>query len=125
MAPRRAASRLHVQLDVDYADNAKMIEAGEMAELLYVRALCLAKKLLTDGLIADVHLPRMCLPNVEERATALVRVGLWRRVPGGYRIVGWLERNPTAKQVRELSEKRRTAALQARAKGTQVGEQSA
>lgn len=121
---KHAATRLHIKLDVDYSDNAKIIQAGEEAELLYIRANCLAKKLLTDGYIEDVQLPRLHLPDVEARAAALVAVGLWRRSKTGYQVVGWLERNPSAKEVRELSEKRRIAA-KARGNAKTGGEQSA
>lgn len=121
---KRATTRLHIQLDVDYSDNPRIIQAGEAGELLYIRANCLAKKLLSDGYIDDVHISRFLLSDVEARVAQLCAVGLWKRSKTGYQIVGWLQRNDSAKQVRELSEKRRIAA-KARRNGNGGGEQSA
>ena len=101
--------RLYVPLDVDYADNPKMIGVGERGEVLYIRALCLAKRTLTDGFIDERQLVRFGLPGVEVRAESLVREGLWEKVPGGYQITGWLERNTSASAIHEASTKRAEA----------------
>jgi hypothetical protein len=93
------ARTLYVPLDVNYADDEKIILAGERAELLYLRALCLAKRILSDGVVADAHLPRFGLAGVGARARKLVDVGLWERVEGGYRIVAWARHNKSAAEV--------------------------
>lgn len=92
---------LYVKLDTSYADDEKVILAGERAEVLYVRSLCLAKRILSDGFIADAHLPRFGLPSHAARAKKLCEVGLWRRddAAGGYWIVSWLKHNPSAREV--------------------------
>ena len=103
--------RLHVRLDVDYPDNPKIIAAGPMAEVLFVRCLCLAKKMLTHGVIEPVQLSRTGLPNVEKLAKKLVEVGLWKPVKKGYKIVGWLDRNPSVKEIRDLSKTKSLAGI--------------
>ena len=103
----RRSPHLYVTLDMSYADNIKIIRAGEAAELLYIRGLCLVKRQLSDGYIDAVQLPRLGLSNVEERAQRLVDVGLWDRMPAvedhtetmGYVVVGWLERNDTVEEI--------------------------
>jgi hypothetical protein len=100
-------ARLYVQLDVDYADDPKIIRAGEKAELLYLRGLALAKRLLTDGFISDDQLPRFMLSDISRRVDKLVSVGLWEPVKGGYVISAWLKRNPAAAEVAAAEEQAR------------------
>ena len=47
---------LHVQLDVEYAMDEKLVGVGPYAELLYVRALCFAKRTMLDGKITHAQL---------------------------------------------------------------------
>lgn len=94
-----ARGEIYVELSVDYADDPKIIEAGEKAEVLYLRALCLAKRTLSDGHVADVQLPRFGLSGVKARARRLVEVGLWVEVEGGYQIAAYLKRNRPRAQV--------------------------
>ena len=97
-------SNLYVKLDASYDDDPKILMAGEKAEVLYLRALCLAKRILSDGFIADVHLPRFGLTSVNVRAKKLVEVGLWERVEGGYLIVSWLKHNSSKDEVEAIKE---------------------
>ena len=97
-------SNLYVKLDASSDDDPKILTAGEKAEVLYVRGLCLAKRILSDGFIADVHLPRFGLSNVNQRAKKLVEVGLWERVEGGYVIVSWLKHNNSKNEVEAIKE---------------------
>lgn len=92
------AGTLFIKLDVNYADDPKIIEVGEKSEILYVRSLCLAKRIMSDGFIADAHLPRFGLSGVNARARKLVAAGLWTRDDerGGYVITAWSRRNPPA-----------------------------
>jgi hypothetical protein len=103
-------TRLHVQLDVDYYDDPKIIDAGEKAELLYLRGLAFCKKnWRADGFITDGQLVRSVAPgltSVQARAKRLVEVGLWVRDTDdlfgngkGYRVVAWLKRNPSAAEI--------------------------
>jgi hypothetical protein len=101
--------RLYVKLEVDYPDNPRIIAAGERAEVLYIRAMCLSKRTLSDGFIHDHQLPRFGLTGVKARAEALFEAGLWERVSDGYLIVGWLERNRSADDIHDQSAKRAEA----------------
>jgi len=99
--------RLYVPLDVNYADDPKIVEAGPDAELLYLRALALAKRLEDDGIIHRGHLRRLGadLPAVNRGtlvdaiADRLVVTGLWTEHPDGYRITSWLDWNPSAAEL--------------------------
>lgn len=103
-------TRLHVQLDVNYADDPKIIDAGEKAELLYVRCLAFCKKNWeADGFITDGQLSRAGagLTGIPGRAKRLCAVGLLERAEDdllgggqGYRVVAWLKRNPSANEIR-------------------------
>lgn len=110
MTTNRRVQRLHVQLDVDYYDDPKIIDAGEKAELLYVRGLAFCKKnWRADGFISDGQVTRSVgggLAGLQARAKRLVEVGLWERVDDdlfgngkGYRVTAWLKRNPSAAEI--------------------------
>lgn len=111
MATTTRRNRLHVQLDVHYAEDPKIIDAGERAELLYVRSLAFCKKTWeANGFITDGQLTRTVgagLTSVKASAKRLCDVGLWERVEDdlfgtgkGYRVVAWLKRNPSADEIR-------------------------
>lgn len=102
-----ARGEIYAQVSCDYYDNAKMIAAGEAAELLYVRALCLANRLLLDGKISDEHLVALRFRDGRKRADALVRAGLWERVDGGWTIIGWAERNRSRLEIMDIRERER------------------
>jgi hypothetical protein len=84
---------LYVPLNVNYPDDVAGV--GPMAELLYVRALCLAKRLGSDGELTDVHVMRLTadLKGGAGSVEPLVAAGLWERLEGGYRITAWLKHN--------------------------------
>jgi hypothetical protein len=84
---------LFVPLKTRYYLDAKILEAGEAAELLYVRALGFVKEARTDGIIYASQLPFLGLTDPDARAKRLVEAGLWELVPGGFRIVSWLKHN--------------------------------
>ena len=121
--PLMAAGEIHVQLSVDYADDPKIIAAGERAEVLFLRALCLMKRTLSDGFVHDNQLARFGLPGVKARADALVREGLWERVDAGYLCPSFLKRNKSRAEVEELSRIRAEAGAKGGAKRKQVAEQ--
>lgn len=86
------APRLYVPLDVNFADDPKLLRAGPGPELLYVRALALCKRLVTDGDIDPVHLPRLCdgiKGDHQALVAALVREGAWLEKSPGWHVAAW------------------------------------
>lgn len=90
---------LFLALNVDYADDDLILQAGERAEIQWLRARCLMKRLATDGRITDAQLRRLGLSGVQARSERLVAVGLWRRIDGGYVDLTYLDTNPSAAQI--------------------------
>jgi hypothetical protein len=100
---------LHVQLDVEYANDPKMIDAGPLAELLYVRSLCFAKRTMRNGHITRSQLRAISLgiPSASRHAERLCEVGAWEKTDDGWRITAWLRRNKSAERIaRETAAKR-------------------
>jgi hypothetical protein len=96
---------LHIQLACDYADDEKFAEVSRSARLLYVDALCLAKRLLNDGTISRAQLDKLMYPErpaaVKRAAAELVDAKLWEWDDGRkvYVISAWLKRNKSRAQV--------------------------
>lgn len=100
---------VYVALSAHYADDEKIMAAGEDAELLYVRMLAYcARTPMTEGWISDaVVMSRLgILPRPDEagtdagsRAGKLVDVGLIRREGRGYRIISWLRWNRSIEEM--------------------------
>ena len=89
-------SGLFVKLDVEYASDDKMVEAGPMAELLFVRGLCFCKRnAATDGEISSAQLALVAvgIPNPKKHAARLVEVAAWSKTERGWRVAAWLKRN--------------------------------
>jgi hypothetical protein len=94
---------LFVPLDVNYAEDDKIIDVGPMAELLYIRGLAFAKRSRQNGQIGDSQLPIIAARIHRPRALAarLIDVGLWERNGTGLYIRAWLKRNPPADELVE------------------------
>ena len=92
---------LFVPLDVNYADDDKIVAAGPMAELLYVRALAFVKRARSDGHLHDGQLPIVAarIPRPRQLADRLVDTGLWERNGTGLYVSAWLKRNPPVADV--------------------------
>lgn len=99
---------IFVPLDVEYDTDDKIIEAGPLAELLYVRGLAFCKRKLNDGKIKRSQLSVIAarIPNANKHAATLVEVGLWRATQTGWSVVAWSKRNRSRADVeaqRELA----------------------
>lgn len=103
---------IFVQLDVEYSNDIKIRQAGEAAEVLYLRSLCWSKRMLTDGFIAEELLKDIVRTRSSQRAEKLVEVGLWERVAGGYRIVSWSKWNKSRGEIEARKARQSAAALQ-------------
>ena len=92
----------YAPLSATYSDDDAILEVGERAELLFVRALAFCSASQSDGFITDRQLSAKVgagLPGVPARARALVDAGLWERVEGGYVVRSWLKWNKSAEQI--------------------------
>ena len=106
---------IYVGLSAYYFDDTAIMDAGEDAELLYVRMLAYAARQMEyEGFISDqVILSRLGIlpresgngtgnvpgPDAASRAGRLAGVGLLTREEGGYRISGWLKWNKSAAEM--------------------------
>lgn len=86
------------KVDDGLAFHPKVLDAGNMAMGLWVRAGAWCMANLTDG-----RLPRAMIAPLDGRkrdADRLIRAGLWEQVDGGYQFVDWHQWQPTKVQVK-------------------------
>jgi hypothetical protein len=92
----------YAPLSAHYYKDDAMAEAGEKAELLYVRGLAFCADVLSDGHISDVQLSRFVgvgMRDAKTRAERLVEVGLWERNGSGYIVRQWLRWNRSRDEI--------------------------
>jgi hypothetical protein len=100
----------YLALDVNYAEDARVIELSPLAQYLNVRAALISKRLESDGLVTLPQLERDCynfldLPKlIEEQLT----IGTWERVDDRtFRIADFLRSNKSHEELEALREDRR------------------
>lgn len=84
---------LYVQLDANWPDNPKLIEAGLEGAGLHAVAMCIAKRLDTDGWVDRRLLHRQGADDV--LIDRLVTLELFDADAGRVRVHDWLDRNPS------------------------------
>lgn len=94
----------YAPLSAHYYKDDALAEAGERAELLYVRGLAFSADILKDGFISDVQLgrfPGVGMADAKKRAARLVEVGLWLRDDerGGYWVRAWDKWNQSLEEI--------------------------
>jgi hypothetical protein len=96
-----------VKLDDKFPRHPKVLQAGPLAAWLYVCGLVYCGQFLTDGVVPKAVVPTLAdfgsvpgAPSIAELVEQLLSVGLWERVPGGYRIHDYLDYNPSREAVR-------------------------
>ena len=96
----------YAPLSAHYYKDTAVIEAGEKAELLYVRSLAFCADVLSDGFISDAQLVHCAigLTSVRARVARLVDVGLWVRVNGGYAVRSWLHWNRSRDDILQMAD---------------------
>lgn len=95
-----------VRLDDTFPSHPKVLKAGPEAAWLYVAAVCHSGHYLTDGFVdIDVIETLTRIKSWKRAADALVRVGLFDEVTGGYQIHDYLEHQKS----KEAAEKERAA----------------
>lgn len=98
----------YVPLDVEFFDNARVLEAGEKSAWLYLNMLTRSKKLLTNGILSDAQMNRLQVPGWKNRLKPLIQHGLIERLDDThYLIIGFLERNLSAEEVAKVRAKDR------------------
>ena len=95
----------YAPLSAHYYKDDALAEAGEAAELLFVRGLAFSADILKDGFISDVQLSRFVgvgMPDVHDRADRLVEVGLWKRDKrrGGFHVKSWAKWNASLSEIK-------------------------
>lgn len=96
------------KVDDSFHAHPKVLATEAAALGLWVVAGAWSSSNLTDGFVPDHALPRL-LPDSATLARQLVAAGLWRKVRGGYQFHDWNDFQPSAKDVREMREKRAAA----------------
>jgi hypothetical protein len=84
-----------------YFDDA-ILEAGEQAELLFVRCLAFLAEASSDGFITErqmVSAVGVGLRGVPKRVSRLLEVGLLERVDGGFVARSWLKWNKSTEDI--------------------------
>lgn len=98
----------YAPLSAHYYKDDAVDEAGEAAELLYVRGLAFCADVLSDGFISERQLVRFVgvgMFDAPDRAAKLVEVGLWERVDGGFRVRSWLNWNRSRAEITDAQAK--------------------
>lgn len=106
---------LFAKFDVTFPDDPKVIEAGDIAELVYLRCVLRCKAHGSDGVIHRRRLARWLVGirgNHEHHMATLVNVGLLCLHPDGWCIPpnAWGKWNLTASEVEEKRKKKAEAA---------------
>ena len=84
-----------------YRDDA-ILEAGEAAELMFVRCLAFCADASSDGFITErqiLMVVGMGLADVPARVATLVDVGVLEKMVGGYLVRSWLKWNRSSAQI--------------------------
>ena len=112
-----------VRLDEEFAEHPKLANAGPLAGMMQVAALCYCNRHLTDGFIPRGQAPKLitCDGLYRERNGQVLPVtwrdvvqdmlneGLWEEVDGGYQIHDYLEFQPSKEDVLSSREQKREA----------------
>lgn len=100
----------YAPLSATYYQDDDITEVGEAAELLFVRTLAFCAGRPSDGFISEAQIHRFVavgMADVDKRIDALVEVGLFERIPGGYLIRSWLKWNRSAEELGQYRAKDR------------------
>lgn len=118
-----------VRLDDQFPDHPKVVTAGPLAGWLHVCALAYCNRHLTDGFIPRAQVGRLANfdgmlvgyegddgdartahePTAYEMARALVEVGIWVELQGGYQIHDFLDFQPSRAEIEARKKVRQDA----------------
>lgn len=103
----RKSTRIYLPLDVSFMDDEKIIRAGEHAGWLYLAMALRCKALGLDGLLSDVQVARLHVPDWQARLEALVREKAVVERKNGYFLPAYLKWNESSKEKEERLERDR------------------
>jgi hypothetical protein len=89
------------KLLANYAADDAVMDAGEAAELLFVRGIAFCSDSDSDGYMTEAQVIRYVgagMRDAKKRAERLVEVGLWTKVEGGYVARSHTKIHPTAEE---------------------------
>lgn len=92
----------YAPLSASYFYDDAILEAGEQAELLFVRTLAFLSSSASDGFVTELQMQRVIgagLRRVPERVRKLHEVGLISTVTGGYLVRSWNKWNRSAEDI--------------------------
>ena len=90
-----------VKLDDGFTEHPKVVQAGKLAQSLFIDGLCYSARQLTDGFIPCVVAERFGYGRqFSKAADALIDAGMWTRVGNGFQIHDYLEYQQSAASVR-------------------------
>lgn len=102
-------ARTWLKLDDSMVEHPKCVDLTPFAWTLWLHAISYCSRNLTDGLIPQAMLPRLCSVNDPAKAAAeLVDAGLWRVTGDGYQVHDYLDHQRSRAEV----EADRTAAAE-------------
>lgn len=110
----------YAPLSATYSDDDAIIEAGEAAELLFVRGLAFLATSNSDGYMTRAQVIRRVGTGMRDplkRAARLVDVGLWEERDGGYLCRSWLKWNRSAEELGRYRAKDRERKAKTRPNG--------
>lgn len=105
-------SRPWVKIDATYVEDDKVMAAGALAELVFIRSIAYCRRRFTDGYVAVHALPSLTLGVPETSETlvgALVGNRLWAvdDVKGGWRVVNYEQWQMTSEKLAAEAERKR------------------
>lgn len=104
------------KIDDTLAHHPKILQAGNAALGLWVRAGSYCAQQLTDGYVSNTVLATLGTPS---QAARLVAAGLWERFPDGFRFHDWQEYQPTRADTLEIREREKLKKRRQRETGSQ------
>lgn len=119
-------SGLFVPLDVEYDSDDKIILAGPLAELLYIRSLAFCKRTMKNGVVMKSQLVVIsrALKQPDQLAAKLVAVGLWIDNGDKWTIPAWSKRNKLAEDIIADKEMKKAASIKGNHERWHVGEEA-
>ena len=109
-----------VRVDAALARNHKVLallaeKGGDHALNVYVFGLGYCAEQGTDGFVPEIALGT--IHGKSRDAELLVKVGMWKFIPGGYEIPDWAEYQPSSEEAQKRSERAKIAAAARWSKG--------